>query len=201
MADKVLQEQVQKVEDIEFFNSFIKGQGSLYILKNCNKEKKDGKIINNGPIYTEHQWNPRPLNPTAIQHLMSATDGGNLIFSQFQQHALTVGVTMDLLEGVTLAKYQSNKFPSVVLANDTDGKLLIINGHHRIAMDKKVHANLLEQYAKYKKTLVGFEVTSDYDTSATIEAREMVAKIELTLWEVGQWGVVFVDKGGLLFNI
>ena len=57
---------------------------------------------------------------------------------------------MDLLEGITLAKYQSNKFSAVVLVNDTDGP------NHQWAPShcngQKVHADLLKQYAKYMKT-------------------------------------------------
>jgi len=201
MADEAEDKQVQKAEDIKFFHSFIKGQGSLYVLGNCNKEKKEGQIVNNGPKYMERLWNPRPLKLDAINKLIAATADGDLISPHFQQHALIVGVTKGLVDSTALAQYQSNQFPRIVLANDTNGELLIINGHHRIAAYKKVHAMLLEQHTKYEQTLGTFKVASDFDNSEIIEARERKTQIELKLWEVGCWGVVVIDKGGSLCNI
>jgi hypothetical protein len=195
MAKKDSKTKSSNIKDIEFFNGFIIGQGSLYVLEDRNKVKTDNKIVTNGPEYIKRLWNTREIQPNAVKELLDNTAGGTLIYSEFQQYALTIAITKSLLNGTTLAEHESGKFPRVVLANDTDGDVLIVNGHHRIEADKKVHENLLHRLTGYKKNLHGYEVPGDYDNNILTQSREQVAELEEALWELGQWGAVFLDKG------
>lgn len=197
-SSKTQHERSQEAKDIKFFQSFILGQGSIYVLGSCNKEKKEGQIVNNGPNYQERQWNPRPLNTKAVQHLLDSTGGGRMIYSHFQEHALTMGVSGKLMDGVQLASYQSNEFPRLVFAADPNGQLLVLNGHHRIDASKKMHGLELQQLSEYKKGLKGFEVTSDNDTPSIIEAREKATELELQLWNDGQWATILIDTGEMI---
>lgn len=133
--------------------------------------------------------------------MIADTAGGTQLYPKFQEHALTFAVSNGLLEGATLSKYQSNQFPPVFLATGVNGEVLIVNGHHRIAVYKEVNASLLGQLSKYKKTLSEFKVASDNDTADITSARAFAADVEKKLWEGGQWGVIFLDLGVFLSNI
>jgi len=191
-------EKMNEAEHIKFFETFIIGQGSIYVLGTHNKENKNGKIVNNGPKYLERQWNPRALNTKAVQQLISSTGDGLLLYNQFQEHALTMGVSGKLMHGVDCAAYQSNDFPPLAFATDPKGELSILNGHHRIEADKKIHAAELDQLAEYQKVLKGFEIASDNDTSEIIEAREKATALKLQLWKGGLWATILVDTGELI---
>jgi len=200
-SDKKSDDKNKEAKDIKFFQSFILGQGSIYVLGNCNKEYKDGKVINNGPKYLERQWNQRPLNAKAVDKLIEAAGGGRLIYNTFQEHALTIGISGKLLKGVTISAYQSHEFPLLVFANDRNGQVMILNGHHRIQASKKVHAGKLIRLEEYNKSLKGFEVASDHDTPQIMEARELAEELEYALWKDGLWGAILIDIGELVLII
>ncbi|KAF8954650.1 hypothetical protein BDZ97DRAFT_1765880 [Flammula alnicola] len=193
-ADKLDQEK-KAAEDLRIFaESFIKGQGRLYILESGNKAKKDNTIIDNGPKYIEHAWNRRPVENVNIQALFASTGGARGIFPLFQQYAIVVAVSSTYLEGLELAKYQSNTFPYIKFnAEVKSGSVHIINGHHRIAAWKEVHEPFLKQLHDIESILKGLNITSDHDTGDIIEAREQAVKLYEKLYIDGAWGALVLD--------
>ena len=138
----------------ELCESFIKGQGTIYVLDNRNKEKTTKGIRDNGPEYTEHAWNTRPLNKTNVAALIEI--GVHRIYPKFQEYAINIAASSSLVEGIALAKYQSHDFPPIVFNGEATGAIYIINGHHRIAAWRQVHQALLGQMQSYEKILKDF---------------------------------------------
>ena len=200
-AKKDHEEKHATLEDIKFFNSFVLGQGSLYVLEDGNKAKINDELVDNGPKYQKRLWNTRKLDANAVKELLKTTADGATIYPEFQEFALTIAITKSLLDETTLAAHESGQFPRIVLANNKDGEILIVNGHHRIEAYQTVHEKLLTRLAAYRKNLRDLEVASDRDNNYTTQARSVCTDVEETLWKQGQWGAVFLDKGIFLCNI
>ena len=134
-SSQLVQDQSTEISNIKLYETLIAGQENLNVLWDTNKVKdENGDIIDNGPIYEEHQWNKRRLNPVALEELSKATNQGKLLYKNFQENALVIGVTRNLLEGVNLADYQSNDFPRTPFAELGDGQkgqVIWVNGHHQ----------------------------------------------------------------------
>ena len=134
-SSQLVQDQSTETSNIKLYETFIAGQGNLNVLWDTNKVKDDnGNIVDNGPIYEEHQWNQRGLNPVALEELMKATNQGKLLYENFQENALGIGVTRNLLEGVNVADYQTDDFCRTTFAELGDGQkgeVIWVNGHHR----------------------------------------------------------------------
>jgi hypothetical protein len=176
--------------------SFIKGQGSLYVLEDGNKIETDNGIEDNGPEYVERSWNERTIGKAMIESFLSVGGGGHRIFPKFQEYAITIAVSSSLMNYDTLAKYQSHDFPNITFKSDNNGSVYIINGHHQIAAWKRVHNALLLQQQKYVNIMKGrFAVDSDGDTSEIIEARANLAELKKKLFKEGGWGAVVLDYG------
>ena len=199
-SSKLVQDQITETSNIKLYESFIAGQGNLNVLWDSNKVKDDkGNIVDNGPGYEECQWNQRELNPVALEELSKATNQGKLLYENFQENALVIGVTRNLLEGVNLAEYQSNDFPRTTFAKLKDGQkgqVIWVNGHHRRELKRLLNKELLEKLEQLKKALgKKFSITSDDDTPETIAARETIQKLENHLFTIGFWAVIFIDIG------
>jgi hypothetical protein len=175
--------------------SFIKGQGTVYVLENCNKQKSSNGIMDNGPEYTEHAWNARPLNKSAVLNLIHTGAGGHRIYPKFQEYAIIIAASSSLVKDIALAEYQSHDFPPVVFNSKAAGKIYIINGHHRIAAWKQIHQALLEQLQSYETMLKGYGDYSDCDPFVVQEAHEHVETLQQQLYAEGGWGAIILDYG------
>ena len=179
----------------ELCESFIKGQGTIYVLENHNKEKTPNGIMDNGPEYMEHAWNTRPLNKSAVANLIQIGAGGHRIYPKFQEHAIIIAASSLLVNDITLAKYQSHDFPPIVLNGEAAGNIYIINGHHRIAAWRQIHQALLTQLQSYEKMLKDFGKSSNCDPFAVKEAHDHVEKLQQQLYAEGGWGAIVLDYG------
>ncbi|KAF8809458.1 hypothetical protein BYT27DRAFT_7254590 [Phlegmacium glaucopus] len=131
---KLLQEKKKAKEELQkLCQSFIKGQGSIYILEAGNKVKTADGISENGPNYVEHAWNKRSLIKTAVTSFLNSRGGSHCIYPKFQEYAIVLAVSASLIDNNTLAEYQSHKFPPITFKENNNGNIFIINGHHRIA--------------------------------------------------------------------
>lgn len=189
-------------QNIEFYRSFILGQGSIYTLADQNLHKSDaGEIVPNGPKYIERQWNQRELNQVAVADLFKATGAGTLLYKYFQENAMTVGISNGIVsEATPLAQYQSNDFPRISFQPTQNQQILIVNGHHRIAVNKLVNKDLLDKQSSYQSIMEknSFTTAKEEDESEISEAREQIVKIEATLYKSGFWGTVFINLGKYL---
>ena len=177
----------------ELCESFIKGQGTIYVLDNRNKEKTTKGIRDNGLEYTEHVWNTRPLNKMNVTALIAI--GGHWIYPKFQEYAINIAASSSLVEGIALAKYKSHDFPPIVFNGEATGAIYIINGHHRIAAWRQVHQALLGQMQSYEKILKGFGGFSDSDPFSVKEAHDNVHDLQEQLYAEGGWGAIVLDYG------
>jgi hypothetical protein len=200
----MIQEENKKTEkDLQkLCKSFIKGQGSIYILEDGNRVQTANGVTENGPSYVEHAWNPRTLSKTGVAQLLKSQGGDHAIYPKVQEYAITIAVSSSLIEDSTLAKYQSHDFPTVTFKENSNGNIYIVNGHHRIAAWKAVHRGLLEKLHENRQILKGdLSVANDHDTPATIAARELVDQLEKKLLIEGGWGAVILDYGMYNSNI
>lgn len=198
-------EDKQKIErDLQTLcESFIKGQGSIYVLGKGNRIQtdEDDEIQDNGPEYVEHVWNDRKVG-NGTPSFLNANGGGHRIFPKFQEYAITIAVSSSLLDGVTLSKYQSHDFPPITFKTAANGNIYIVNGHHRIAGWKFIHSELLKQLNEYEAQLKGaFSVASDNDTPEITVARANIDELKERLFTKGGWGAVVLDYGQFNSNI
>ena len=182
---------------------FIKGQGSIYVLGECNWIEKDEGIEENGPKYVEHAWNERTIGKSMIEQFLSSSGGGHQIFPKYQEYAITIAVSSSLLKKEDLAEYQSDEFPNITFnSNEHNGSIYIVNGHHRIAAWKHVHDAFLTQLHKYESILKNrISVASDDDTREIKEAHSYAAELQKKLFSEGGWGAVVLDYGQPKSNI
>jgi len=184
--------------------SFIKGQGSIYVLEDGNKIQTDDGIQDNGPEYLEHKWNQRTIGKAAIDLFINSNGGSHRIFPKFQEYAITLAVSSSLLDGITLSTYKSCDFPNITFnTNDNNNSnIYIVNGHHRIAAWKSVHQQQISQLQSYENLLKGkYAVASDDETPEIRAARINLGKLKVKLFAEGGWGAVILDFGQFDSNI
>jgi hypothetical protein len=181
--------------------SFIKGQGSIYVLGACNKTKTSNGIVDNGPEYTERVWNSRKLNQSDVNSLVQTTAGGNMMYPKVQEHAIIIAASRLLIKDIALSKYQSHDFPPIVFNGKVAGNVYIVNGHHRIAAWKQLHADLLVQLQEYQNILKGNGACTESDPVAVEAAHHHVESLEKQLYAEGGWGAIVLDYGMFLSNI
>lgn len=195
-----------KRQDEEYLHklceSFIKGQGTIYVLEQGNKTKTDDEIISNGPNYVEHAWNPRPMMKANVALFLNASGGTHHIYPKFQEYAIISAVSASLLPDGMLANYQSHEFPNITFNDSDNGSVYIVNGHHRIAAWKTVNKELLDQLHSYEHILKGgFSVANDHDTTPIVNARDRIREIKEKLFMQGGWGAIVLDYGRFYGNI
>jgi len=205
LSERARLSQAQKAEEEDLrklCESFVKGQGSIYVLEKGNKVKTANGMQKNGPNYVEHAWNQREVGKSAVANFVNTNEGSHHIYPKFQEYAIVIAVSESLLEGSVLAKYQSHEFPSISFKATGNGEIYIVNGHHRIAAWKSIHQELLNQLHSYERLLTGgLEVASDHDTPEIIEAREKVDALKDELVMQGGWGAIVLDYGRFQSNI
>ncbi|KAF8803067.1 hypothetical protein BYT27DRAFT_7214906 [Phlegmacium glaucopus] len=197
---KVLEQNQKHEKDLQTLcESFIKGQGTIYVLEVGNKVQTDDGIQDNDPEYLEHAWNPRTIGKSAVTKFLSSSGGIHRIFPKSQEYAITIAVSPSLLNTNTLATYQSHEFPNINFKVHNNSNIYIFNGHHRIAGWKVVHQQLLSQLHTYEHLLKGgFSVASDNDTPEIIEARTNVGELKEQLFKEGGWGAVVLDYDAIV---
>ena len=202
------QKHQQELQDLA--ETFIKGQGTIYVLEACNKMKTSNGIVDNGPEYIEHMWNSRKTNQSDVNNLVKTAAGGHMMYPKFQEHAIIIAASISLVKDIALSKYKSHDFPQIVF-NDKEeeeeedeedeedeeaaGKICIINGHHRIAAWKQLHKDLLAQLHGYEKMLKETGACIDSDPLKVEEAHNHVKSLRQHLYAEGGWGAIVLDYG------
>ena len=169
------------------------GQGALYVIEHQHMVMQSGAMVANGPKFELHMWNKRPTTTANVETFYKTTNNGKLLKPLEQEHALVFAISRDLVDATSLAEVKSNKFPDVKFKSNT-GKIVVVNGHHRMQVLAKVNEKFLEVKRSCQKIVLNSNKGKGR-VDVVSNTRSDLADAEMHLWENGKWGVILLDLG------
>jgi hypothetical protein len=152
---------------------------------------EEGKWAILGPPRVYREWNDRELIESAVNEMA----GQPLHTSRFK-NAITIGIKGDIVDPKSLMKVfdPSKKIPTVVWLSP-NGKLYMVNGHHREAACQRRNLSLRRQIEDAIEALALAEEKDGVNSFSNIDLRNTLEGLLKEFQKRGRWLSTFVNLG------